>query len=125
MVSTAPAGERHVPSAVSTRRYRSPAKPEITHERSGPLPDNALPAGALLVNVGRGPVVDEGALYRALASGHLAAAGLDVWYRYPEDAAARRRTLPSAYPFHQLDNVATLVAGALGLAQRLELVQRW
>jgi phosphoglycerate dehydrogenase-like enzyme len=65
----------------------------------------ALPAGALLVNVGRGPVVQEGALYQALASGHLAAAGLDVWYRYPEDAAARRHTLPSAYPFHELDNV--------------------
>ena len=76
----------------------------------------ALPAGALLVNVGRGPVVDEGALYRALASGHLAAAGLDVWYRYPEDAAARRRTLPSAYPFHQLDNVVMSphVGGSFG-----------
>ena len=64
-----------------------------------------LPAGALLVNVGRGPVVDEAALYRALASGHLAAAGLDVWYRYPEGEAERAHTLPSAYPFHELDNV--------------------
>jgi phosphoglycerate dehydrogenase-like enzyme len=64
-----------------------------------------LPAGALLVNVGRGPVVDEAALYQALRSGRLAAAGLDVWYRYPESEAARAHTLPSAYPFHELDNV--------------------
>ena len=64
-----------------------------------------LPAGALLVNVGRGPVVDEAALYQALHSRHLAAAGLDVWYRYPESEAERAHTLPSAYPFHELDNV--------------------
>ena len=65
----------------------------------------ALPAGALLVNVGRGPVVDEGALYRALADGRLGAAGLDVWYTYPADEAARASTLPSTYPFHELDTV--------------------
>jgi phosphoglycerate dehydrogenase-like enzyme len=76
----------------------------------------ALPAGALLVNVGRGPVVEEGALYQALASSHLAAAGLDVWYRYPEDTAARRHTWPSAYPFHELDNVVLSphVGGSFG-----------
>jgi phosphoglycerate dehydrogenase-like enzyme len=64
-----------------------------------------LPAGALLVNVGRGPVVDEAALYQALHSGRLAAAGLDVWYVYPESEAARTHTLPSSYSFHELDNV--------------------
>ncbi|HSN75065.1 MAG TPA: 2-hydroxyacid dehydrogenase [Anaerolineae bacterium] len=64
-----------------------------------------LPDGALLVNVGRGPVVDEAALYQALHDGRLAAAGLDVWYRYPESETARTHTLPSAYPFHELDNV--------------------
>lgn len=64
-----------------------------------------LPPGALLVNVGRGPVVDEEALYNALHSGRLGAAGLDVWYSYPQDAAARTHTFPSAYPFHELDNV--------------------
>lgn len=64
-----------------------------------------LPRGALLVNVGRGPVVDEAALYEALRSGRLAGAGLDVWYRYPEGDEARTSTLPSAYPFHELDNV--------------------
>ncbi|MCS7038226.1 MAG: 2-hydroxyacid dehydrogenase [Anaerolineae bacterium] len=64
-----------------------------------------LPRGAILVNVGRGPIVDEAALYRALADGHLLGAGLDVWYRYPADEAGRKHTPPSDYPFHELDNV--------------------
>jgi phosphoglycerate dehydrogenase-like enzyme len=67
-----------------------------------------LPPGAVLVNVGRGAVVDEAALYHALRNGTLYAAGLDVWYNYPApdpDEAARSHTPPSAYPFHELENV--------------------
>ncbi|GAB4437323.1 MAG: 2-hydroxyacid dehydrogenase [Anaerolineae bacterium] len=64
-----------------------------------------LPAGAILVNVGRGPIVDEAALYAVLKDGRLFAAALDVWYQYPPDEAARTHTYPSAYPFHELENV--------------------
>jgi phosphoglycerate dehydrogenase-like enzyme len=64
-----------------------------------------LPRGSILVNVGRGAIVDEAALYFALKSGQLAAAGLDVWYLYPTDEASRAHTPPSRYPFHELDNV--------------------
>jgi phosphoglycerate dehydrogenase-like enzyme len=52
--------------------------------------------GAILVNVSRGPIVEEEALVGALRSGHLAGAGLDVFDREP---------LPADHPFRSLDNV--------------------
>lgn len=64
-----------------------------------------LPSCAVLVNVGRGAIVDEAALYDSLNSRQLLAAGLDVWYQYPEDEAGRTGTWPSSFPFHELDNV--------------------
>src|SRR5207253_3256099 len=57
---------------------------------------------AVLVNVARAEIVDEQALYRALAERAIAAAALDVWYRYPTDATP---TPPARQPFHELPNV--------------------
>ena len=64
-----------------------------------------MPRGGLLVNVGRGAVIDQKALYEALKDGHLYGAGLDVWYTYPTDVESRKHTPPSDFPFHKLDNV--------------------
>jgi phosphoglycerate dehydrogenase-like enzyme len=55
-----------------------------------------MKAGAILVNISRGPIVEETALVEALRSGHLAGAGLDVFDREP---------LPADHPFRSLDNV--------------------
>jgi phosphoglycerate dehydrogenase-like enzyme len=44
-------------------------------------------------------------LYLALRDGRLQGAGLDVWYNYPPDEAARINTPPADYPFSELENV--------------------
>ena len=65
----------------------------------------ALKDDAIFVNIGRASVVDETALYHALLSGKLAAAGLDVWNRYPGNESERTTTMPSQYPIHEMENV--------------------
>jgi phosphoglycerate dehydrogenase-like enzyme len=64
-----------------------------------------LPREAVIVNVGRGRVIDEAALYHALRDRTILAAGLDVWYHYPMRDEDRGHTAPSRYPFHELNNV--------------------
>jgi phosphoglycerate dehydrogenase-like enzyme len=57
---------------------------------------------AYLINVARGEIVDEDALYHALARGAIAGAALDVWYRYPRKPGA---AAPATRPFRELPNV--------------------
>jgi phosphoglycerate dehydrogenase-like enzyme len=64
-----------------------------------------LPEDAILVNIGRGGLIEEKALYELLKSGRIAAAGLDVWYNYPAGIAERQHTYPGNLPFHELNNV--------------------
>ena len=55
----------------------------------------ALPRGARIVNVARGEIVDEPAMARALASGQLGGAWLDVFQHEPLDRASPLWDLPN------------------------------
>jgi phosphoglycerate dehydrogenase-like enzyme len=63
----------------------------------------AMRPSAVLVNVGRGPIVDEDALFAALKGKRIRGATLDVWYAYPRHDDLH--VAPSKHPFHELDNV--------------------
>lgn len=63
----------------------------------------AMKSDAVIINVGRGPTVDEQALYDALKTRKIGGAVIDTWYAYP--TSDQRTKQPSALPFHELDNV--------------------
>jgi len=58
---------------------------------------------AVIINVARGALIDEEALYTACRDRQIGGAIIDTWYRYP--ASNSERCQPSRFPFHQLDNV--------------------
>lgn len=63
----------------------------------------AMKRGSVLVNIARGAVVNEDALYTALKERRIAGAVIDAWYQYPPADDLQMR--PSKHPFHELPNV--------------------
>jgi phosphoglycerate dehydrogenase-like enzyme len=63
----------------------------------------AMQPHAILMNVGRGPVIDEDALYEALSRRRIGGAILDTWYVYPGPDNPSPK--PGHRPFHELANV--------------------
>jgi phosphoglycerate dehydrogenase-like enzyme len=62
-----------------------------------------LKPSAFLINIARGQVIDEDALYAALRDGRIGGAAIDVWWQYPNPADRTRRG--SKHAFHELSNV--------------------
>lgn len=64
--------------------------------------------GAIIVNIARGPIINEQALYEFLKA-NKGYAGIDVWYNYPKGGSANisdsHEKLYQNYPFHELDNI--------------------
>ena len=73
----------------------APLTPE-TRRMIGEAEIAALGPSAVVINIGRGPVVDEAALIRALEAKRIRGAALDVYEVEP---------LPSGHPFYRLENV--------------------
>jgi glyoxylate reductase len=69
---------------------------------------------AIFINVSRGPVVDEEALYEVLVNGEIAGAGLDVFYKEPIDGT---------HPLLALKNVVALPhIGSASMETRLTMM---
>ena len=73
----------------------APLTPQ-THHLIGRSQLLLMKSSAYLINIARGPLVDEAALLRVLQDGRIAGAGLDVWEKEP---------IPLDHPLLALDNV--------------------
>jgi len=73
----------------------APLTPE-TRGMIGEAEFAAMKPSAVVINVGRGPVIDEDAMLKALTGGSIKGAGLDVFTHEP---------LPDGHPFYGLENV--------------------
>jgi phosphoglycerate dehydrogenase-like enzyme len=85
--------------------YLAACAPLVDETRGivGPAWFDAMKPAAVLIHVGRGPVVDEAALWEALSTRRIRGASIDVWYTYPK--ADGIRVAPSRYPFYTLPNI--------------------
>ena len=76
---------------------------EDTRDLIGPQAFAAMKSSAVIVNVARGAIIQEQALFDALVQKRIGGAIIDVWYAYPPQG--RTTGQPSTLPFHELDNV--------------------
>ena len=73
----------------------APLTPETSH-MIGDAAFAAMKPNAVVINIGRGPVIDQAALVRALTDERIKGAGLDVFEQEP---------IPPGDPIYQLENV--------------------
>jgi phosphoglycerate dehydrogenase-like enzyme len=76
---------------------------EDTRGLFGPQAFATMKPSAVVVNVARGAIIQEQALFDALRQKRIGGAIIDVWYNYPPQG--RTTGQPSTLPFHELDNI--------------------
>lgn len=81
-----------------------------------------LPSNALIVNVGRGDVIEEKALFDFLKINSTSGAAIDVWYNYRPEANEKGEKYPFSLPFHELENI---VLSPHRAASPMNDLQRW
>lgn len=75
----------------------------------------------VIINVARGEVIEEHALYDALSSRQIGGAIIDVWYNY--DERSQTDFWPANYPFEKLDNVILSAHQSSWTKEQIE--RRW
>jgi lactate dehydrogenase-like 2-hydroxyacid dehydrogenase len=79
----------------------------------------SLMEGKYLVNISRGEIINEDALFAALKDGTLAGAALDVWYKYP-GKNQNEPVFPSDKPIYELPNVVISPHKASNTSEAIE-----
>lgn len=72
---------------------------------------------AVIVNISRGSIIDEQALYEHLKENKSVIAALDVWYNYPKDRKNPINVFQN-YPFEELENVVMSPHSAFKVLER-------
>lgn len=77
----------------------------LTEETTGRIDETMFAAlkDKALINIARGAIVNEDALYEALKSDLLKGYGSDVWFQYP--TTAKKTIMPSKHPLESFENV--------------------
>jgi phosphoglycerate dehydrogenase-like enzyme len=91
----APARLKEMLSEVDVVLAAAPLTPETRH-MIGEAEFRVMKSSTIVMNVGRGPVIDEAALIHALQERRIAGAALDVFEVEP---------LPANHPFYDMENV--------------------
>lgn len=80
----------------------------LTQETRGLVGDaflSHMKSTSIIINVSRGAIIDEAALYRALKNHQIGGAAIDVWWDYPSRSEQTHTPPSRRYPFHELDNI--------------------
>ena len=79
----------------------------LTRESEGLVGDEFISwmkPSSIIVNISRGRIIDEKALFHALRERRIYGAGLDVWWRYPSKWRGKG-VPPTDLPFQDLENI--------------------